>query len=193
MAGGFLSRWARLKAENASPQAPEAAPADEAAPVPAPMPEGDAVPDGEAGATAESEEEPFDLEALPDVESLTAESDFSMFMDARVPDELRSRALRKLWTSDPIYAVRDGLNDYDGDYGPASLVGQAVRTVYDAVRGYDFGPEEAETPAQAPPQDGAQLVANETAEGEEGTPGEGQADEEFAAQTDSEEGNEKTG
>lgn len=139
MSGGFLSRWARLKAETQAPEPP----VPEAAPEVVEQPEAPAVPAVPEEAAA-AEEEPFDPTDLPDVDSLTAESDYSMFMDARVPEDLRNSALRKLWTSDPVYAVRDGLNDYDEDYRTASLVGSAVRTIYDVVRGYAPAEEEPE-------------------------------------------------
>lgn len=54
-----------------------------------------------------------DMPELPDIETLDKDSDFSPFMDARVPEELQRLALRKLWASDPVYANLDGLNDYD--------------------------------------------------------------------------------
>ncbi len=145
MSGGFLSRWARLKAETQTPDAAPDLGAPEVAPEVVEQPEASDVPAAPEEAVAE-QEEPFDPADLPDVDSLTAESDYSMFMDARVPEDLRNSALRKLWTSDPVYAVRDGLNDYDEDYRTASLVGSAVRTIYDAVRGY--------TPAEEPPEEG---------------------------------------
>jgi hypothetical protein len=63
-----------------------------------------------------------------------------------VPEDLRNRALRKLWASDPVYAVRDGLVDYDEDFTATTLVGSAVRTLYDAVRGYDPPEEEGAAP-----------------------------------------------
>lgn len=147
MSGGFLSRWARLKAEAQAPDLSSDPAAPDLAPEVADQPEASAVPavpEDAAPAEAAAEEEAFDPADLPDVESLTAESDYSVFMDARVPEDLRNSALRKLWTSDPVYAVRDGLNDYDEDYRTATLVGSAVRTIYDAVRGYAPAEEEPE-------------------------------------------------
>jgi hypothetical protein len=38
-----------------------------------------------------------------DLDVLTATSDFTIFMEPGVPDDVRVRALRKLWTSDPIF------------------------------------------------------------------------------------------
>ncbi|MFA7429354.1 MAG: DUF3306 domain-containing protein [Rhodospirillaceae bacterium] len=151
MSGGFLSRWARLKAET---QAPEAAPEM------VPLPEAEALPGVPEDAPPEPEAPPFDPADLPDIDSLTADSDYSMFMNAQVPEDLRNRALRKLWTSDPVYAVRDGLLDYDEDFTAPTLVGTAVRTVYDAVRGYE-PPEEAE---EVTPQAQDELAASQDGE-----------------------------
>ena len=64
-------------------------------------------------ATAAPANPPSDL---PDIGSLTAESDFSLFMAQGVPAELRRRALRKLWSLDPQFLAADGLGDYVEDY-----------------------------------------------------------------------------
>jgi hypothetical protein len=50
-----------------------------------------------ASATAPQEQ------SLPDIESLTRDADFTVFMRPGVPDEVRVKALRKLWTLDPVY------------------------------------------------------------------------------------------
>jgi len=53
---------------------------------------------------------------LPDIDTLEEESDFRVFMSDGVPDKLRRLALRKLWSSNPLFGFRDGLNDYDEDF-----------------------------------------------------------------------------
>jgi len=53
--------------------------------------------------------------ALPPVESLTFESDFSAFMQPKVDPATRRAALTKLF-SDPSFNVMDGLDIYVGDY-----------------------------------------------------------------------------
>jgi hypothetical protein len=88
----FLSRWSqrkRLAAEEAR-KAAELAP--EATPAP-----------------AEEAAEPFYLSSLPDLESLTAQTDMSLFLQKGVPDELKNAALRKIWALDP--AIRDYVGD----------------------------------------------------------------------------------
>jgi hypothetical protein len=52
---------------------------------------------------------------MPPIESLNADSDFSGFMSSKVSEPLRRRALRKLFGS-AQFNIRDGLDDYDGDY-----------------------------------------------------------------------------
>jgi hypothetical protein len=80
----FLSRWARLKREQAKEDAEPQLPA-----TPAP--------------------------ALPDVEKLTPESDFSGFMHPKVKEELRRLALKKLF-NDPHFNVPDPFEPFSGDW-----------------------------------------------------------------------------
>ena len=109
----LLLRWSRRKAEARQGKPDTPAPAAE----PAAKPEGA----GEAGREASQEPAPaaassepaVRAEDLPDVETLTYESDFTAFLREGVPELIKRQALRKLWTSDPILANLDGLNDYD--------------------------------------------------------------------------------
>ena len=84
----FLSRWARLKKEAAAEPPLRLEPAVEAA---------------------------FEPPALPPVESLMPDSDFSVFMGSGVEPKLRQAALRKLF-ADPHFNVMDGLDIYIDDY-----------------------------------------------------------------------------
>jgi len=111
-----LSRWSRLKTEKRSNTA-------ERAPVDIEGPTGGSL--AVAGTIAEADEPDdaaVDLDALaeqhdlPAVDTLTEDSDFSRFMADDVPELLRKAALRKLWRSSPVFAVLDGLNDYDEDF-----------------------------------------------------------------------------
>ncbi len=52
---------------------------------------------------------------MPELETLNEESDYSGFMSINVSEELRKLALKKLFHSE-TYNVRDGLDEYDGDY-----------------------------------------------------------------------------
>jgi len=65
-------------------------------------------------------------EDMPDVKSLNEDSDFSGFMSTNVSEGLRSLALKKLFMG-KSYNIRDGLDEYDGDYTkfekmPANMV-----------------------------------------------------------------------
>jgi hypothetical protein len=98
----FLSRWSKRKHQaNRGEPAPEPAPPVPPAPAPAvaenPVP---AVP------------EPA---PLPDVASLTPESDFTGFMREGVPEPLRREALKTLF-QDPRFNVMDGLDVYIDDF-----------------------------------------------------------------------------
>jgi hypothetical protein len=59
------------------------------------------------------------------VEELTEDSDFSKFMSPGVSDELRNLALRKMFHA-PIFNIRDGLDEYDGDYTSFEKLGDII-------------------------------------------------------------------
>ncbi len=54
-------------------------------------------------------------EDMPDIETLDENSDFSRFMSTGVSEGLRKMALKKLFMG-KSYNIRDGLDEYDGDY-----------------------------------------------------------------------------
>ena len=66
---------------------------------------------------------------LPSIESLTGESDFTPFLKKGVPTFLKRAALRKLWSTDPVLANLDGLNDYDDNFIKMGA-GKIVKTAY---------------------------------------------------------------
>ena len=98
---GFLGRWSRVKTE--------ARQAEAAPPVPAPS------------QPAADDEPP----ALPPVEELTLDSDFSGFFHPKVDENLRRSALRKLF-SDPHFNVMDGLDTYIDDYSKTEPIPAAM-------------------------------------------------------------------
>ncbi len=108
-----LSRWSRRKAEarqaEAQPAAVEAGAADAAA----------------APAAVEDEKPVLTDADMPDLDTLTEESDFSPFMSAGVSDELRNLALRKLFRA-PVFNIRDGLDEYDDDFTQFEKLGDIV-------------------------------------------------------------------
>ncbi len=63
---------------------------------------------------------------LPQIETLTAESDYTVFMRPEVPDDIRTLALRRLWFSDPRYRLLDGLDNYAEDLSDAGR-GQSTK------------------------------------------------------------------
>jgi len=145
---GPLSRWARRKAEARNPRG-GAAPAIEEEARPAPPAE--AYAHESAGAA-----EPAPPPDLPDIDSLTAESDFTAFLKEGVPQQLRRLALRKLWTSDPVLANLDGLVDYGEDYTDAAMVVEGMKSAWQVGRGYA-----KEEPVGEPAADGAEGGADE--------------------------------
>ncbi|AUH33441.1 DUF3306 domain-containing protein [Paracoccus tegillarcae] len=72
---------------------------------------------------------------LPDPDGLRAGDDFTAFLRREVPDFLRRRALRRLWTSNPVLANLDGLVDHDDDFTDAATVKPGMRTAYQVGRG----------------------------------------------------------
>jgi hypothetical protein len=98
----FLHRWSKRKhAANRGDAPAEPAPAPAAAP---PV-------TADSRAPAPVTETP----SLPDVASLTPESDFTPFMREGVPDGLKRQALKTLF-EDPRFNVMDGLDVYIDDY-----------------------------------------------------------------------------
>ena len=62
---------------------------------------------------------------MPPLDSLDADSDFSLFMAPGVSEQLRTLALRKLFHL-PAFNVTDGLNDYDEDFTQFAGLGDVV-------------------------------------------------------------------
>lgn len=94
----FLSRWSRLKTRSRTALPEE----------PAPLPPA-------AAAAASAAPAPPEREPLPDVATLTPESDFTAFMKPEVDPHLRRAALRTLF-QDPRFNVMDGLDTYIADF-----------------------------------------------------------------------------
>ncbi|WP_428245884.1 DUF3306 domain-containing protein [Ferrovibrio sp.] len=92
---GFLSRWSKRKAELR--QQEQKQPVADSAPLP------------------EAEEE-IDLATLPSIDSLTNDSDFSLFLRKGVPLALRNAALRKLWLLEPSVVNYKALVEYNWDF-----------------------------------------------------------------------------
>lgn len=128
---GFLSRWSRRKRQTQASTGPIR-----------PFGIGEAdirdAPPRSGPPAAAPEDPPLDVLAeLPSVESLTADSDFTLFLRKGVPRALRTAALRKLWLSDPAIRNYKTLADYDWDFNApgygALLPTDDIRTLVDAI------------------------------------------------------------
>jgi Protein of unknown function (DUF3306) len=147
---GFLQRWSRRKAEaRGADKSPTEDPGAAAEGRPAPL--------AESSAPAQGEPAPVAPEDLPDIETLDASSDFSVFMRPGVPEHLRTQALRKLWRSDPIFSKLDGLLEYGEDYSIQAWPKGAIRTAYQIGRG--FANELEQLGGTEPPSEQAQLAS----------------------------------
>ncbi len=143
-AESFLARWSRLKRREEEPALAEALPAEA-------LPAEGVEPGGH---------EPVDLESLPPVESLCADSDYTAFLRQGVPEPLQTLALRKAWATDPAIAGFRGLAEYDWDCNApgyaALLPTDDVARLCEAVLGPATAPE---TGTEAPAQEVAAAAA----------------------------------
>ena len=135
---GFLERWSRRKRGEESPGAPETETAEpsggRSGPPPArARPAAAGPPPSEADSDAG---DPEVIAKLPDLDTLTEDTDFTAFLQDGVPDAIRRQALRRLWRLNPIFANLDGLNDYDEDYSALGIVAENVKTIYKVGKGY---------------------------------------------------------
>lgn len=91
-----------------------------------------------------------EVPVLPSIESLDAQSDYTAFLSKNVPEALTRAALRKLWTSDPVFANLDGLNHYDDDYNVIDKAISIAQTGYHPEWGYLNQGKGEEAPAHVP-------------------------------------------
>lgn len=131
----LLSRWSQRKLAVRRGEALDDRPADSADisladPVADPLADADAPSPGDA---PPSEQE---APVLPSVETLDAQSDYTVFLAKNVPEVVKRAALRKLWTSDPVLANLDGLNNYDEDYNVIDKAITLAQTSYRPGLGY---------------------------------------------------------
>lgn len=114
---GFVSRWSRLKheaEENAGSAVAEDSTSDNAA---ADNSDLELKQESSAGILTDDD--------MPDIESLTPDSDYADFLSPGVSEELQKLALRKLFLSE-VFNIRDGLDEYDGDYTQFEKLGGVV-------------------------------------------------------------------
>ncbi|MFD0979167.1 DUF3306 domain-containing protein [Tropicimonas aquimaris] len=72
---------------------------------------------------------------LPEPETLETSEQVRAFLTSAVPQRLKTRALRRLWTTNPVLANLDGLNDYDTDFTDAATCVENIQTLYKVGRG----------------------------------------------------------
>ena len=109
-AGRFsLRRWAQRKLDAARAEAVAVAPAATPANPPA------------TTATAPPALQAAEQPVLPPIESLTIDSDFTLFMQPNVDAAVRRAALKQLFR-DPRFNVMDGLDTYIDDYTKADPI-----------------------------------------------------------------------
>ena len=70
-------------------------------------------------------DQPLTDEDMPDINSLTENSDYSLFMSEGVSERLRKLALRKLF-SGAGFNIKDGLDDYDDDFTSFEGLGDLI-------------------------------------------------------------------
>tara|TARA_E500000178_G_scaffold19459_1_gene18338 strand:- start:326 stop:985 length:660 start_codon:yes stop_codon:yes gene_type:complete len=121
---GFLSRWSDRKLRPESDDADVAPPtSEEAKPV-------------EDEFEGKSDEEILSILELPEPDTLKLGDTVEKFMDGRVPERIRARALRAFWKTNPLLANIDGLDEYCDDYTDAAMVVENLQTIYEVGKGY---------------------------------------------------------
>ena len=132
-------------------------------------------PSEEAAPDERSEAEVLAALGLPDPDALRPGDDFAAFMSRAVPEALRRRALRRLWSSRPVLANLDGLVDYDDDYTGGGVASGALPSVYRIGRGLldraeRLAEEAAEEKAPSPPDAEPPVTAAAEPQRTEGRP-----------------------
>jgi hypothetical protein len=104
----FLQRWSRLK--STSREIDKFGAVDHGS-----ADDGAASTSNDTPAQVTGAEAPAETPALPDLDQLDQDSDYSAFLAPQVDAALRRKALRKLFHS-PKFNVCDGLDDYCDDF-----------------------------------------------------------------------------
>ena len=116
----------------------------------------------EAPAPEKKEESP--APQVPPVEKLTPESDFAVFMNPKVKDELRRLALKKLF-GDPHFNVPDPFEPYSRDWTVGEPIPEEMLKTLAQARSVLFTePEKKQPPVEEP-------VAKDAGEEKQDEPG----------------------
>ena len=110
--------------------------------------------------------------ALPPVDSLTPESEFSGFMHPKVKEELRRAALKKLF-SDPHFNLPDPFEAYSGDWTGGEPIPPELMATLNQARSILFTEEEkkAADEREAAAKAAAQVAENVEGEAKQDEPG----------------------
>ena len=143
--GGFLSRWARRKAQVQTGLAPVGS---------VPLSPAD-LPKAEVATPRPAEPEPVaeptpaaaPLPTLDDVALLTRDSDYSRFVAPGVDGGVRNAAMKKLFT-DPHFNVMDGLDTYIDDYGKPDPIPESMLRMMRQSKFLGLFDDEKQEPAE---------------------------------------------
>lgn len=125
----FLARWSRMKRDAAREESGAAG-----SPNPDVAPEGGAAIDPSLAEPRNDAAESH-VASLPEIETISADTDVRGFLLPGVPPALKQAALRRVWAADP--KIRDfvGLADYDWDFNaPNIATGFGPLQMTDALR-----------------------------------------------------------
>ncbi len=158
----FLERWSRRKreAEAKGKLAEESPPAEAEAGEPAceetreEHAHAERAPAAKPGRAAQRPLTAADF-ADVDFDALDFNSDYARFMQPGVPLEIRNKALRKLWASNPVFTEMDGLDDYfspDFTDAACAVPSGLIKTAYRVGRGFLSDEEVAEWEALGKPK-----------------------------------------
>ena len=177
---GTLSRWSQRKLaarhgaviDEPPPEKNSLAPPEQALPATA----------GQQNSATAAPADETDISNLPPVEELTFQSDYTAFLRENVPENLRRAALRKLWTSDPLFGFIDMLDDYCEDFNVIDTPITLAQTSYKVGKGYLDEVEEAVAKlepevAKLEPENTGEAESKSSAE----SPGEPTSDEDSVA------------
>lgn len=180
----ILGRWSRLKREQRSGSA-QPSPRDRppgaggsSVEIDHPTESNPAKADPTRNAPPSPDDAPRPTDGQPSVEALEAvnidqldyASDFEPFMHSGVPDSLRTKALRKLWTTDPVFAALDGLDDCCADFSDAARVVPDLQTSYKVGQGFMTDAEVAVWNALGEPEAASPVAAAAPAADADGAP-----------------------
>lgn len=162
---GFLGRWARRKeAARTGRELPEPPPAAPAVALPAKV-----APAAGTASPAPVPPAPPPPPTLDDAQALTPASDFSRFVRADVPPEVRNTAMKKLF-ADPHFNVMDGMDVYIDDYSKPDPLPLAMARQLVGARFLKLFDEDPETEGRDRANDPTAGSVAESGPGEAGVP-----------------------